>query len=95
MVMLERGSRRAELLLGGLTQPWDTRDTEQGPGCSGLQTTSTGEFSSPPRMGGPAGHGGREGSPSPGAGGKASKEHYAGAEMLWEEQHQQRTSTPG
>lgn len=50
--MLEKGFRRAELLLRGLTQRWDTREDGAGMGrCSGLQTR-TGEFSSPPRPGG-------------------------------------------
>lgn len=93
--MLEKGSRRAELPLSGLALPCDMRDTEQGLGCSDLQTTRMEEFSSPPRLGDPAGDSGREGSPLLRAGGKASREHCAGAEMLWEEQPQQRTCTPG
>lgn len=50
--MLEKGFRRAELLLGGLTQQWDTEEDEAGTECCSSLQTGTGEFSSPPRPGG-------------------------------------------
>lgn len=50
--MLEKGFRRAELLLGGLMQRWDTEEDEAGTECCSSLQTGTGEFSSPPRPGG-------------------------------------------
>lgn len=79
--MLEKGFRRAELPLGGLTLlRWDTQEDGAGTGCcSGLQTR-TGEFSSHQRPGGSccwlaAGRGAH----CVGVGRKASKESNAGA----------------
>lgn len=70
--MLEEGFRRAELLLGGLTQRWDTQEGGAGTGGRSSLQTGTGEFSSPPRdQVGPTGDGGREGRALP-WGGKES-----------------------
>lgn len=74
--MLEKGFRRAELLLRGLTQQWDTREDGAGTGCcSGLQAR-TGEFSSPTETRWvPLVTSGREGGASPRGGKESVQKH--------------------
>lgn len=87
--MLEKGFRRAELLPGGLTQPWDTRDTEQGPGAAVVCKTGQ-ESSAAPRDR-------RQGGEriAPGREGKRPRKAMLEQQLLREEWHQQRTSMPG